>query len=90
MDGKIMRYGDTMGRDGESLAPKLWRSSAVGVAYSAKAQAAGLQRNAMSVNHFSPAVVIEPLIQFASMLKRGLLFSAVAFQAKSFSTAGKI
>jgi hypothetical protein len=29
MDGKIMRYGDTMGRDGESLALKLWRGSAV-------------------------------------------------------------
>jgi hypothetical protein len=29
MDGKIMRYGDTMGRDGESLALRLWRSSAV-------------------------------------------------------------
>lgn len=74
-----MRYGDTMGRDGESLALKLWRGSAVGVAYSAKAQAAGLQRNAMAVNHFSPAVIIELLIQFPSMLKRGLLFSAVAF-----------
>lgn len=60
MDGKIMRYGDTMGQGGESLALQLRRGSAVGGAYSARAQAAGLLRNAMSVNYFSPAVIIKP------------------------------
>lgn len=61
VDGRIMRHGDTMGRDGESLALELWRGSADGSAYSAKAQAACLLQNAISV---LPAFIIGPLIQF--------------------------
>lgn len=73
MDGKIMQYGDTMGRDGESLALKLWRGSAVGGAPTVPSIGCWSTRK-RNVSKSLQALLLSHLSGFAMMFNHGLIF----------------